>query len=77
MEWQDFTRSRNSRDCTGLPVTGSCTTSTLVILPSVSNQDSIRSVDPESGSGSRRAKMSHKNRIFKKNFMLEVLDVLF
>jgi hypothetical protein len=37
--------------------------------------DSIRSVDPdpnsESGSGSRRAKMTHKSRIFFLKFMLK------
>jgi hypothetical protein len=45
--------------------------------------DSIRSVDSdpdpysESGSGSRRAKITHKNRKSEEIFSYEVLDVLF
>jgi hypothetical protein len=41
--------------------------------------DSIGSVDPdsESGSGSRRAKMTHKIRKKFKHPFFEVLDVLF
>jgi hypothetical protein len=38
--------------------------------------DSIGSVDSESRSGSRRAKMTHKSRKFKSSFF-EVLDGLF
>ncbi len=41
---------------------------------SVLDPDSIRSVDPdpysESGSGSRRAKMTHKSRKKLRNFMI-------
>jgi hypothetical protein len=41
--------------------------------------DSIGSVDPdsESGSGSRRAKMTHKSRKIFKSSCIEVLDGLF
>jgi hypothetical protein len=34
----------------------------IIKLICVSDPDSIRSVDPDSGSGSRKAKMTHKNR---------------
>jgi hypothetical protein len=46
-----------------------------------SDPDSIRSVDPdpysESGSGSRRAKMTHKIKKNSEISCFEVLDVLF
>jgi hypothetical protein len=32
---------------------------------------------PGTGSGSKRAKMTHKNKIKIRNFFVEVLDVLF
>ena len=46
---------------------------------SVLDLDAIGSVDPdsESGSGSRRAKMTHKSRNFFKSSCFEVLDGLF
>jgi hypothetical protein len=56
---------------------------TSTVQTSVSDPDSIRSENPdpdsESGSGSMRAKMTHKNikKFRNRNFMLEVLDVLF
>jgi hypothetical protein len=45
----------------------------------VSDPDLIRSVDPDSefGSGSRMAKMTHKNRKSEEISCFEVLDVLF
>ena len=38
---------------------------------------SVSDPDSESGSGSRRAKITHKKRKKLRNFMFEVLDVLF
>jgi hypothetical protein len=50
------------------------------LLNSVSDPDSIRSVDPDSesgsGSGSRRAKTTHKSRKNSEISCFEVLDVL-
>ena len=50
-----------------------------MLVISVSDPDSIRSVDPypDSESGSRGAKMTHKGRKNKEISCFEVLDVLF
>ncbi len=45
------------------------------LFRSVSDLDSIRSVDPGSGTGSRKAKMTHKK--WDEISCFEVLDVLF
>jgi hypothetical protein len=58
---QPFKRGRIdllSRIC--LPA--SFITNISVLIRSVPDPDSIRAPDPEYGSGSRRAKMTHKNR---------------
>ncbi len=82
------TTSRTKRDSTGPRPSGDHRSENMLTFMFAYNQcfgsgywsgldpDSIRSVDSESGSGSRRAKMmTHKNRIL--NFMFWVLDVLF
>jgi hypothetical protein len=51
---------------------GDCSTVGVVgatVFNSVSDPDSIRSMDMDSGSGSWRAKMTHKNRKKLRKFM--------